>query len=163
LRQLLEASLARPAQRLNYRVSWAGLLTVEVASMATSGPDGYPQVTALWFLFDDDGTLKLSLNTARQKVKNLHRHPACTLFLLDPANPYRTLEVRARAAMTPDPAYVFATHRRHCIPVCCLDVSGRRGLYLCTTQRNRRTWLRTGWLLPVARLAADAQCGADRI
>jgi PPOX class probable F420-dependent enzyme len=84
------------------------LLHVPVATLATLGHDGYPHVTALWFLFDDDGTLKLSLNTARQKVKNLNRHPECTLFLLDPATPYRTLEVRARATITPDTDYTFA-------------------------------------------------------
>jgi len=84
------------------------LLNAEVAMLATLGPDGYPQVTALWFLFDDDSTLKLSLNTTRQKVKNLQRHPECTLFILDPANPYRTLEVRARAQITPDAEYAFA-------------------------------------------------------
>jgi PPOX class probable F420-dependent enzyme len=83
------------------------LLNAEVAILATIGPDGYPQVTALWFLFDD-GMLKLSLNTTRQKVKNLQRHPECTLFILDPANPYRTLEVRARAEITPDSDYRFA-------------------------------------------------------
>ncbi len=83
------------------------LLNTEVATLATFGHDGYPQVTALWFLFDD-GTLKLSLNTARQKVKNLQAHPECTLFIIDPANPYRTLEVRARAEITPDAEYTFA-------------------------------------------------------
>ena len=61
-----------------------------------------------WFLFDDDGTLKLSLNSTRQKVKNLQAHPECTFFILDTANPYRTLEVRARAEITPDPDYAFA-------------------------------------------------------
>jgi PPOX class probable F420-dependent enzyme len=75
--------------------------------LATIGKDGYPQVTALWFLYDD-GTIKLSLNTTRQKVKNLQAHPECTLFILDTANPYRTLEVRARAQITPDPDYTFA-------------------------------------------------------
>ncbi len=84
------------------------LLNAEVAMLATIGHDGYPQVTALWFLFDNDGTLKLSLNPTRQKVKNLHAHPECTLFLLDPVNPYRTLEVRARAEITPDAEYAFA-------------------------------------------------------
>ncbi len=83
------------------------LLQAEVGTLATIGPDGFPQVTALWFLFDDD-TLKLSLNTSRQKVKNLQVRPECTLFILDPANPYRTLEVRARAEITPDPDYAFA-------------------------------------------------------
>ena len=83
------------------------LLNANVAVLATIGQDGYPQVTALWFLFDE-GTIKLSLNTTRQKVKNLQAHPECTFFILDPANPYRTLEVRARAEITPDLDYAFA-------------------------------------------------------
>ncbi|HEY0606998.1 MAG TPA: PPOX class F420-dependent oxidoreductase [Herpetosiphonaceae bacterium] len=88
--------------------SYQDLLKTDVAMLATVGHDGYPQVTALWFLFDDDGTIKLSLNTTRQKTKNLQAHPECTLFILDPANPYRTLEVRARAEIVPDPDYTFA-------------------------------------------------------
>jgi PPOX class probable F420-dependent enzyme len=83
------------------------LLKADVATLATIGPDGYPQVTALWFLYDDE-TIKLSLNTTRQKVKNLQAHPECTFFILDTANPYRTLEVRARAEITPDLDYAFA-------------------------------------------------------
>lgn len=84
------------------------LLTADVAVLATIGPDGNPQATALWFLLDEDGLVRLSLNTSRQKVKNLRRHPECTLLILDPANPYRTLEIRARAEITPDPDYAFA-------------------------------------------------------
>lgn len=45
--------------------SYQDLLKTDVAMLATIGQDGYPQVTALWFLCDD-GTIKLSLNTARQ-------------------------------------------------------------------------------------------------
>ena len=77
------------------------LLQAPVAVLATRGADGYPQVSALWFVLDGD-TLALSLNTSRQKTKNLRRDPACTLFLLDPATPYRTLEIRARAELRPD-------------------------------------------------------------
>ncbi len=84
------------------------LLKADVAILSTIGQNGYPQVTALWFLFDEDATLKLSLNSARQKVKNLQAHPECTLFILDRANPYRTLEVRARAEIMPDADYTFA-------------------------------------------------------
>ena len=79
-----------------------------VGIVATVGPDGVPQVTASWFLAEEDGTVRMSLNTARQKVKNLMRRPEGTLFFLDPANPYRTLEIRARAEIEPDPDYVFA-------------------------------------------------------
>ncbi len=81
---------------ITFPESHQDLLNAPVATLATMGHDGYPQVTALWFLFDDDGMLKLSLNTTRQKVKNLQAHPECTLFHPRPGNPYRTLEVRAR-------------------------------------------------------------------
>lgn len=84
------------------------LLTADVAMLATHGQDAYPQVTASWFLFDEDGLVKLSLNTTRQKVKNLRQYPECTFFILDRANPYRTIEIRARAELQPDADYAFA-------------------------------------------------------
>jgi PPOX class probable F420-dependent enzyme len=86
------------------------LLQAPIAVLATNGPGGQPQVSALWFLYDDDGKIKISLNNSRQKVRNLQRDPRCTLFILDPKNPYRTLEIRARASLTPDPDYAFADH-----------------------------------------------------
>jgi PPOX class probable F420-dependent enzyme len=82
--------------------------TAPVGIVATVGSDGMPQVTANWFLAEEDGTVRMSLNTTRQKVKNLMRRPESTVFFLDPANPYRTLEIRARAEIEPDPDYVFA-------------------------------------------------------
>jgi PPOX class probable F420-dependent enzyme len=85
------------------------LLQTDVAMLTTVGADGYPQTTALWFLFDDDGLIKLSLNSTRQKSKNLRADPHATFFILDRANPMRTLEVRARAEAAPDPDYAFAT------------------------------------------------------
>lgn len=91
-----------------FPASHQDLLKADVAALATKGHDGYPQVTALWFLYDEDGILRLSLNTSRQKVKNLQANAECTLFIFDPATPYRTLEVRARAEITPDPDYAFA-------------------------------------------------------
>jgi PPOX class probable F420-dependent enzyme len=84
------------------------LLNANVAMLATIGQDEYPQVTALWFLFDDDDVIRLSLNTTRQKVKNLRVRPECTFFVLDTTNPYRTLEIRARAVIEPDQDYTFA-------------------------------------------------------
>src|SRR5215212_9820247 len=73
------------------------------AVLTTVGADGQPQSTAVWFLVDDDGALKTSITTDRQKYKNLARHPKATLFVIDPANPYRTLEVRAEVELAPDP------------------------------------------------------------
>jgi PPOX class probable F420-dependent enzyme len=83
------------------------LLSTDVAMLATIGSDEFPQVTALWFLYDE-GTIRISLNTARQKTRNLQQRPECTLFILDRADPRRYLEVRARAELGPDADYAFA-------------------------------------------------------
>lgn len=82
------------------------LLQAEYATLATVR-DGRPQLTELWFLADDD-TVRLSLNTARQKTKNLMGTPACSLLILDLANPLRYLEIRGDAEIEPDPDYTFA-------------------------------------------------------
>ncbi|MGH9135344.1 MAG: PPOX class F420-dependent oxidoreductase [Ilumatobacteraceae bacterium] len=83
------------------------LLDASIATLATIGPDGRPQVSAVWFLADD-GVVKVSLNTARQKVKNLSANPAVTVFIPDPANPVRYLEIRGDATLDPDEEYAFA-------------------------------------------------------
>lgn len=83
------------------------LLDTQFGTLATVGSDGRPQVTEVWFLAEDD-TVKLSLNTARQKTKNLVKNPACSFFILDLANPGRYLELRGDAEITPDDDYAFA-------------------------------------------------------
>jgi PPOX class probable F420-dependent enzyme len=83
------------------------LLEARVATFATVGTDGYPQLSEVWFLAEDD-VIRLSLNSDRQKTKNIVRHPACTLFILDLANTYRYLELRADALVEPDDEYRFA-------------------------------------------------------
>jgi PPOX class probable F420-dependent enzyme len=83
------------------------LLDSQVATLATVGGKDYPQLTEIWFLYDE-GELKLSLNTARLKTRNLQRRPQCSLFVLDLNNPYRYLEVRGDARIEPDDDYVFA-------------------------------------------------------
>ncbi len=84
------------------------LLDASVATLATVGPDGRPQVSAVWFLADE-GVVKVSLNVARQKTKNLAANPAVTVFILDPANPARYLEIRGDATLDPDDDYAFAS------------------------------------------------------
>jgi PPOX class probable F420-dependent enzyme len=79
-----------------------------VIILSTIGPTGNPQTTALWFAADADGTIRASLNTSRQKAKNLQANPNASILFLDPANPYKTLEIRAIARIEPDPDYVFA-------------------------------------------------------
>ena len=83
------------------------LLNAQVAVLGTIGTSGRPQLSGIWFLAEGD-TVKLSLNTARQKVKNLQANPGCSLLIFDPANPYRYLELRGDAEISPDPDYEFA-------------------------------------------------------
>ncbi len=90
-----------------FPASHSDLLDAQIATLATVGSTGMPQQTAVWFLHDD-GQLRLSLNSARLKTRNLSKRPECSLFILDLENPYRYLEVRGRAKLDADPDYAFA-------------------------------------------------------
>jgi PPOX class probable F420-dependent enzyme len=83
------------------------LLNGPVAVLGTIGASGRPQLSAIWFLADGD-TVKISLNTTRQKVKNLQADPKCSLIIFDEKSPYRYVELRGDAEITPDDDYAFA-------------------------------------------------------
>ncbi len=84
------------------------LLDNPLATLATVGADGRPQVSTVWFLAEA-GTIRFSLNTARQKVKNLMANPAVSVHIQDTENPIRYLEVRGDATIDPDDDYEFAS------------------------------------------------------
>ena len=46
-------------------------------------------------LLGDDGVLRMSLATNRQKYRNLVRDPHATVFALDPQNPFRMPDLLA--------------------------------------------------------------------
>lgn len=73
------------------------------ATLSTVDGEGRPQSTAVWYRLDDDGQLKGSITSDRQKYKNLRTNPNCSLFILDPTNAHRTLEIRAVAELRADP------------------------------------------------------------
>jgi PPOX class probable F420-dependent enzyme len=83
------------------------LLDGQFATLGTVGPDGRPQLSEVWFLADGD-RVSISLNDSRQKTKNLQANPAASVLLLDLAVPYRYLEIRGDAEITPDDDYAFA-------------------------------------------------------
>jgi PPOX class probable F420-dependent enzyme len=83
------------------------LLDARFATLATIGADGVPQLTEVWFLAEDR-ELKVSLNTSRQKTRNLQARPQCSLFILDLENPYRYVDVRGRARIEADEDRSFA-------------------------------------------------------
>ena len=83
------------------------LLNAQVAVLGTIGASGRPQLSGVWFLTEDDA-IKFSLNTTRQKVKNLQADPKASVLIFDEKSPYRYLEIRGDAEITPDPDYEFA-------------------------------------------------------
>jgi PPOX class probable F420-dependent enzyme len=67
--------------------------TNALAHVATIGPNGEPQNNPVWFGWD--GThLRFSQTKGRQKYRNMQREPRVALSIVDPANPYRYLEIR---------------------------------------------------------------------
>jgi PPOX class probable F420-dependent enzyme len=87
--------------------SHKALLNAQIGVLGTIGASGRPQLSGTWFLADGD-TVKISLNTTRQKVKNLQADPKVSFLILDPENPYRYLELRGDAEIVPDDDYAFA-------------------------------------------------------
>ena len=83
------------------------LLNGPVAVLGTIGASGRPQLSGTWFLAEGE-TVKISLNTTRQKVKNLRANPKCSVLIFDEKSPYRYVELRGDAELTPDPDYEFA-------------------------------------------------------
>ena len=82
------------------------LLSEQVLTLGTIGASGRPQLSVVWFLAEGD-TIKISLNTQRQKVKNLQANPACSVLIAGNP-PYRYVEIRGEAEITPDDDYEFA-------------------------------------------------------
>jgi len=83
------------------------LLDADVGVFATLDDDGLPQLTVVWFLFED-GEVRLSFNSKRAKTRNLRARQECSLAIVDLANQYRYLELRGRARVEPDDDYAFA-------------------------------------------------------
>ena len=63
------------------------------AHWATIGPSGEPHLSPVWFDWDGE-QIYVSQTTTRQKYRNVQRDPRVALSIIDPANPYRYVEVR---------------------------------------------------------------------
>ena len=66
-----------------------------LAHLATLMPDGSPQVTPVWFLYQNG---KFIVNTARGRIKdrNMTQNALVALSIGDPDNPYAHLAVRGK-------------------------------------------------------------------
>ena len=65
--------------------------------LATTMPDGSPQVTPIWFSSDDKYIL-INTNEGRTKDRNMKARPKVALVIQDPTTPYRYIQIRGEIA-----------------------------------------------------------------
>lgn len=63
------------------------------ASLATTMPDGSPQLTPVWFDLDD-GRIRINTSKGRVKEANMRERPQVAFMVVDPKNPYRYIQIR---------------------------------------------------------------------
>ncbi|MEO8288519.1 MAG: PPOX class F420-dependent oxidoreductase [Chloroflexota bacterium] len=91
------------------------LESTALAHVATVGPDGEPQNNPVWFGWDGTNVL-FSQTRSRQKLRNLSRDPRVALSIVDPANPYRYLEIRGvvdRVDADPDLDFINSMAKKY--------------------------------------------------
>jgi PPOX class probable F420-dependent enzyme len=65
------------------------------AHLATVRPDGAPQATPMWFLWDPEaGVIKLTHTNQRYNFRNIQHEPRVSISITDPDNEYRYLSMR---------------------------------------------------------------------
>lgn len=74
----------------------AALLDAPVfVHLATSNPDGSPQVSVIWVMRDGD-RVRFGTAEGRAKPRNLRRDPRVALSFTPPDDPYRNITMRGR-------------------------------------------------------------------
>ena len=80
-------------------------------TFVTNGPRGYPHTVAMFFVIDDDLTIRFATYARSQKVKNIERDPRVTL-LVETGTAYselRGLMIEGDAEITTDLEQTVAT------------------------------------------------------
>jgi PPOX class probable F420-dependent enzyme len=89
-------------------ISHLDLLTLPLhITLVTLMPDGQPQASIVWRIWDSPQIL-ISSHKNSQKTRNLTRDPRVTLLMADPQNAYRYLEIRGLVTqIVDDSEYLF--------------------------------------------------------
>jgi PPOX class probable F420-dependent enzyme len=64
-----------------------------LVNLATTRPDGAPQVNPMWFIWDGE-FIWFTHTTFRQKYKNIAHEPRVSISILDPDDFYGYVEIR---------------------------------------------------------------------
>jgi PPOX class probable F420-dependent enzyme len=65
------------------------------SQLVTINPKGSPQVTVMWFKYED-GAILFTTTTDRVKFRNMQKDPRATLAVVDPANMYKWVIVHGK-------------------------------------------------------------------
>lgn len=64
-----------------------------LVNLATTRPDGAPQVNPMWFVWDGE-FIWFTHTNYRQKYKNIAHEPRVSISIIDPDNMYGYVEIR---------------------------------------------------------------------
>ena len=88
VRQIIEPKTFSPAV--------VEFLQQPIAShLVTINPNGSPQVTIMWFKYED-GALLFTTTTDRVKFRNMQKDPRATLTVMDPTNMYKWVTIHGK-------------------------------------------------------------------
>lgn len=85
---------------MNFPEKYLDLLKDETKAylfLATTMPDGSPQVTPVWFNSDGEHIL-INTSEGRVKDRNMKARPKVAMVIQDPSTPYRYLQIRGEVA-----------------------------------------------------------------
>ncbi|MGZ3642862.1 MAG: PPOX class F420-dependent oxidoreductase [Ktedonobacteraceae bacterium] len=78
----------------------AFLQELRFAVLATINQDGTPQLTTMWYLLEDDGTILMNTKVGRLKERNVRRDPRISICIEDG---YNFLTISGIAQLIDDP------------------------------------------------------------
>ena len=89
--------------------------------LVSNGPDGVPHPMPMWFVYDDDGTIRMTTYAKSQKIRNLERDPRVAL-LVESGTEYEELATNkldetfdGTAAIVGDEIYLRGRETLYCI------------------------------------------------
>ena len=78
----------------------AFLQELRFAVLATIHQDGTPQLTTMWYLLEDDGTILMNTKVGRLKERNVRRDPRISICIEDD---YNFLTINGTVQLIDDP------------------------------------------------------------
>ncbi|MEO5900070.1 MAG: PPOX class F420-dependent oxidoreductase [Ilumatobacteraceae bacterium] len=82
------------------------LMAAPLTAILTSvDADGCPQSSAMWYMWED-GRLWFSTKRWAKKFRNLADRPLVSFIVVDPADEFRSVEIRGTATVGEDPGCV---------------------------------------------------------